>query len=813
MRILRIALLLFGAAMAIVHAADTTVIKAIVVENAGFGQLDPAIILRQLTVKEGGRLNQIDVDRDIKNLLKTGLYADIQAVVDTGADGMVLKYRIINRSRLVEKVRVQGAVRLGSIGYLDWLFSKRNAAERGEGRVREWLELEPGDLVDARMLEARIAKVREEYRKDLFYEVAITNVIVPVDPGAGTVTISIGIDEGPRSGISRFVFEGRAAMPEGLLRKELELPAWWNPFYWYVRQPFNRSIGDHYRQLVQNLYWNEGYLDAAIEMPVADKRGSDVALRIPIKEGPCYLIRAITLNGVSLFTEDDLRLALYARIKPDAIASKVAIENGAKALRDYYESRGYLDTMVDFAWQSSGSRVDLTYNIKPGALTKINMVYVRGNAYTKDNVIRRELLVRPGDTYDGVKVRTSETRVRNLGYFNSVTFDLEKPVGAEDNRRNLVYRVEESGSTGQILVGAGASSIDNIYGFAELSFGNFDIAGWPTFKGGGQKLRLNALAGSTKQEYSITFIEPWFMDRKLSLGIKPYFKKYEYSNSDTNTSYDQEKYGFSVTLGKSIELSRAVDPYGFTKNLRADLTYQLERSEITGSTDTNTYVDERGATVDFGDASTLLSSLQLSISRDMRNDSYMPSRGWKTEVSGTLYGGPFGGEVDMYALEGEASIYYPLPFKHIFGIYAHAKVIDGYNDTETIPLSERIFMYGYDMNVRGFKTRYIGPKAWLNGNKSTTAKAAGGQSLAVVNAEYTMPLIDKVLRLAFFYDVGNVWSEAYDFDLDEIAIGAGVGLRFTVKNFPLRLDYAWDLERDDQYTKTRLFSFSLRYDF
>jgi outer membrane protein insertion porin family len=92
------------------------------------------------------------------------------------------------------------------------------------------------------------------------------------------------------------------------------------------------------------------------------------------------------------------------------------------------------------------------------------------------------------------------------------------------------------------------------------------------------------------------------------------------------------------------------------------------------------------------------------------------------------------------------------------------------------------------------------------------SKPVGGDSMAMANVEYTIPLV-KPLRFAVFYDIGNVWAEPYEFDFDELASSVGLGIRFDIPGFPMRFDYAWVLEKDDDYTDEKRFSFTLGYGF
>jgi outer membrane protein insertion porin family len=148
----------------------------------------------------------------------------------------------------------------------------------------------------------------------------------------------------------------------------------------------------------------------------------------------------------------------------------------------------------------------------------------------------------------------------------------------------------------------------------------------------------------------------------------------------------------------------------------------------------------------------------------------------------------------------------------VLSLRTRAEVVDAYGDTEEVPLSERLFMGG-SRTVRGFRYRWVGPKA-ERADGSDTVRPCGGQSLALASAEYSIPIPGAPkLRVAGFYDVGNVWFDPYEFDLSHLAAGAGLGLRLDIPGFPMRFDYAWPVEKDDPRSRTENWSFWIGYGF
>jgi len=446
--------------------------------------------------------------------------------------------------------------------------------------------------------------------------------------------------------------------------------------------------------------------------------------------------------------------------------------------------------------------VDVTFRIREGELVKIRNINIRGNSRTRDKVIRRELLVYPGEIYNQSRVQRSERRLSNLGFFDTVRV-LPEPT-PDKSERDLVFNVAEK-RTGQFMVGAGFSSVDNLIGFMELSQGNFDLFGWPYFTGGGQKLRLRAQIGSTQTDYALSFTEPWFMNRRLSLGFDLYRRERDYSEYDLKTT------GVAIRLGKALPFAS-----------RINLQYEIESTKITDISDTNTYfyLDsydfETGTGVPYSFASEedgVKSALTLSLTQDTRDNPFVPTRGSKLTLRYTVAGGPLGFDYDFYNTGLRTTTYIPLWFGHVLNLRSRFEFVETFGDTDEVPLGERLFLGG-GQTLRGFRYRDVGPKVIrpVEGSDAYYDRPLGGRSLFMANAEYTIPIITGI-RLGFFYDTGNVWSERYKVDLGDLASSAGLGLRLDVPGFPIRIDRAWAVEFGDDFTDDDNWVIWIGYDY
>ena len=148
------------------------------------------------------------------------------------------------------------------------------------------------------------------------------------------------------------------------------------------------------------------------------------------------------------------------------------------------------------------NQIDLKFEITENNKFSVNSVQVRGNEKTKTIAIIRELALAPGETFDLVRMETSESRLKNTRFFEKVDLD-DEPVNSTDpelqnSRRNLIVDVKE-GRTGHVSFGVGFSTLEKAMMFAEFRQGNFDIMRWRTphpLQGDGQKFRLRLKLGS-----------------------------------------------------------------------------------------------------------------------------------------------------------------------------------------------------------------------------------------------------------------------------------------------------------------------------
>jgi outer membrane protein insertion porin family len=381
------------------------------------------------------------------------------------------------------------------------------------------------------------------------------------------------------------------------------------------------------------------------------------------------------------------------------------------------------------------------------------------------------------------KVETSESRLKNLGYFETVSSSYAPAEGT--NNYDLAFKVKEK-AMGSFLIGAGFSSVDSLVGFVELSHGNFDINRWPPV-GDGQKMKIRVQGGDERSDLEVSFVEPWFMDRKLALGQDFYYRDASYYSDQ----YDLQTLGSKTSLTKPI-----LDPF-----TRGTLSYSLEQFTV------DVIDAPANAVVREDEGDTLKSTVGTSISRDTRDQIFIPTKGNLSSAGVELSGGPLAGDESIYALEAKSSQFWPVLDDHVFNLKGEVRTVDSYGDSDHVPIFDRLFLGG-PRTIRGFDYRDVGPR-----DPNNSGEPIGGLSSWYGTAEYTVPLWSKI-RAAVFYDIGAVSEDSFDFFGADIDSSYGIGLRIDLPMFPLRLDYAIP-QIVDKYNENAdgRFSFLLGYAF
>ncbi|MDI6605769.1 MAG: outer membrane protein assembly factor BamA, partial [Candidatus Omnitrophota bacterium] len=579
-------------------------------------------------------------------------------------------------------------------------------------------------------------------------------------------SVTFIVTEGKRVRIKNILIEGNKAFTQRrLLRLMKTKKAWlFNPGV-LKDDVLNEDI-----ERIKAFYRREGYTDveAGYEIKPDSRKGYLLNITIKVKEGKKYLVGNVSVEG----NKDIPKSEILSRLKecvPAKVFSQEALRADVLNIQGLYFDRGYISCLIQetTSLNSYTGRVDIVYNIIENKVAYVDKIKIRGNVKTKDIVIRRELRIRPGDRFDGEKLKRSKERLVNLGFFEEISYDTEDT--PTPDKKDLVVDVRES-KTGAFSFGGGYSTVEQFVGFVEIEQNNFDWRNFPYFTGAGQNLKFRGSFGTISTAFDLSFTEPWVFDYPLSFGFDLYRREHN-RDTDVGYGYDQVVTGGDLRLGKEL-----------SEYIRVNAAYRNDRikiSNVSGDASNDLKKEEGKNTI---------SSLQFGMTYDSRDNIYETYKGDVLAGNLECAGGPFGGTKDFAKFSGRASHYFSLFRRSTLEARLRFGLADAYDDSSEVPLYERFFAGGAD-TIRGYHERKVGPI------DPDSKDPLGGEAVLIGNLEYTYPLFS-FLKVAAFYDVGNVWKKVSEFGAGGFKSGFGIGVRIKSPIGPIRLDFGIPVNKE-----------------
>ena len=741
-------------------------ITDIEIQLIGPKTLGESFILQNLQIEKGITYEATAIDKSIRNLISTGSVEDVRVFLNakkSDADEVALTFKVWTKAR-IGKILFEGNKKLSS------------------RKLENMISLKEGDLLDESILKEDQNLISEKYLEKGYWN---SSVDVSVDRGNGEVPVNIRykIVEGEKRTISKILFSGNEALDSKKLLKVMETAPWRFWRFWSKRSKYRPEILEDDLEKLRDNYRNEGFLDARIEessVKVNPIGKSSIELIIGVEEGKrSYFGKQKIIGNVSISTEDLMSSTGRddkPKIETGEPYSPTLLSEERNRLRKKYGEKGYLDARVRAIRTPNleTNQIDLRFEITENNKFTVNSIKVRGNEKTKSIAIIRELALAPGETFDLLRMETSEARLRNTRFFEKVTLD-DEPIASQDpelqnTRRNLVVDVKE-GRTGHVSFGVGFSTLEKAMMFAEFRQGNFDIMKWRSphrLQGDGQKFRLRLKLGSRSNEVRLAIEEPWFLNRRVAAGFEVFREKSDYYSS----YYNEMRAGFEVYFRKRLfELVEGRTFYSFEDVVIDDV-----------STSAPSFIREEDLTI---------SKVGLTLSRDTRDSILFPSEGSIVSLRKEFAGGIFGGDAEYGRLELQGAHFFQTfdPLEQVLSVSGRTGTLGRFNGEDAdVPFFEKFFLGG-PYNLRGWDYRDAGVNPTVN-------EPEGGNSYSYASLEYTFKVADP-LRLALFYDGG--FLRAGDFKLapgnghEGWHDNWGFGVRIMVMGMPLRLDLGFPI--------------------
>jgi outer membrane protein insertion porin family len=807
------------------------IVRSIEIQYSGPATVSKDAILAHMRTAVGQPYSDSVVEEDIRNLYKTGVIQNVRIFAQPQEDGVKVIVAVQTRQILRELV-IDGAHRVSA------------------KKLRKEIAVKLNSPVNEDELQKARQKIIDTYQSKGFTDVAVDFRVEPIDQTRGTARAIYTISEGVKGAVRRIEFQGNEHFSDRVLRKQMKTKG--KTLLSFVDKSGRLDEVQLQQDLdsIKEFYQNNGYIDVEVQEVSRERKNGPLTITIGIKEGPQYHVNKVTFSGYKQTTEERIRKVI--KMKEGSVYSPKQLHDDAKALADNYGAGGYVDLIVQPQGTPAGpGLIDVHYKIEEGNRSFVERINIIGNSRTKDKVIRREVLISPGDVFNTVRVDTTKRRLENLGYFTKVE-TYPEDTGVE-GRKDLVIQVEEK-RTGSLNFGVGYSTIDQLIGFVELTQSNFDITNWPGLTGGGERFRTKIQVGSQRQDFIMSLTEPYFLDKRLSLGGQIFYSEASYLSS----VYDQRNYGFSLEARKPL-----------WSWIYGTLGYSLQNFEIFGLSGgvSPEILAEKGTTTQ--------STVSAGLVWDRRDNPFLTRKGERISLNSYVAGGPLSGDIQIYGFDFEATKYVRFWKDLILLGDFEVATVDVWNQPEfrtfnesgevvtaphtqlvqfgspvfqpimeqipNVPIFDRLYLGGAN-NLRGFRFRDISPRDENN-------QPIGGQSMLRATAELTFPIIEKA-RGAVFYDCGFVNPDAWDFapetipvprgvnaqatllydqmhgitppaflasgpvrrTFDSFAQDFGVGLRLDLPIGPLRLDYGFPIE-SGAISKHGHLNFSVGYQF
>ena len=811
--------LLLGCAPSLWSQAVGPKIESVDIKYVGPAAVSEQFIRSNIRVKAGDIYFPNSTQDDVRSLYATGQFYTIRVTVDQSTnDGVILTFHVQTRPRITE-IRLEGNKKVK------------------DSKLKKKITVKVGDPLDEQKLFTDVQEMKKLYEKYGYPDTQI-KYVTSVDESAGRGTVTFQIVESQKVKITEIDFIGATAFSQKELRGVIKLKRHWMWSWLTGNGVFKQDDFDDERDLLADFYLNHGYLDFAIKDVKLDNATTNMlVIRYYLYEGRQYKVGSIKLTGNKIFNDAQIRSGMqynhdYQQLKGSLGTNGFAMDVGGiftpdgqkkdtQALEDFYGSKGYIDVMqgptlrVIRTPNVDTGTIDLEFQIEEGQKTYVEKINITGNVKTKDNVIRRELAISPGEVFDMVRVKISKQRLEGLNYFEKVDADPEPTDPPIAGHKNLDVNVTEK-NTGNLTFGAGISSDSGIVGFAEMTQGNFDLFNPPTFTGDGQKLRLKVELGTEERDYELSFIEPWFLNRKLALGVD--FYRHQLDFESPNQIFDETRSGTSLSLTRALwsdflqgSVRYTFEQVGISLNSPYHVAYTTATSPPTGPAQVPEYpllanvpqsiLDQLGAH-DY-------SRFGATLAYDTRNSTGLSNHGQRTEIDPEISVG----DVDYYKLQLKTSWYFPGLMKgHVIEAVGRVGIADSLNGGG-VPFYDAYYLGGL-YSLRGYKFRNVAPRD-PPAYGVTVNEPIGGDSVWFGSVEYSIPIVEKDngvgVRIATFFDAGSVGrgSTTFTGNFDD---DVGIGLRLNIPHMgPLRLDYGIPITHDQYNSGSGQFQFGAGY--
>lgn len=754
------------------------------VENLPEGtSFDKQTVIAKLRTRQGDAFSQYIFDQDLKQLADDYDRVEPQIQIDEGKVEITLKVWL---RPIINKIEWQG---------------NQYIKER---TLKKELDVKPGTIFNRTEFNKSFNKVKEYYIKKGYFESELSYRLIP-DAKTGEVDILITISEGRAGKVDDIVFHGFTSEEESDILDKLYTKKYSALTSWFTgKGRFIQEALEQDRLTIFEYLQNHGFADARVQIQLLESPSKGkIIVDITVEKGPIYRFGQVSFDGNILFSDEEVEKVFKAR--PNSTYSPEKLQKTTESIKDLYGRKGFIDTSVTYETQIDPNNpiYNVHFHVDEGREYRIGMIRIIGNVSTEDRVILRESLLVPGETFDSLKLKVTQARLENIGYFKTVNVyavRTQDDLSLGDNYRDIYIEVEEQ-QTGNISLSGGFSSADNIFGALDLQERNFNYKGLTRLgsqglsglRGGGEFLHMRATFGSRDQNYMVSWLTPYFLDSMWRLG-------FEFTaivkNDLQSRDYNIATYNFGAFISYPINPYLS---YGFkyrVKNYDIDISRRILKAP------------DNENKIDPSSRNGILSGVGASLIYDSTDRAIKPHRGLRSTLEGEVVG--VGGDAYFFRTATINNYYTPLWSRGYMKYKADFRFIVPYGRTdqfEDIPLSERFFLGGV-ASVRGYKNFILGPrfdKLKDGVEEKGRNDPTGGISSSLISLEYVQEIFP-MLDIFAFIDAGYVSDKVFGFGTYRMSYGIGTNIDILGK-VPITLGYGFPVNPEKDTTENFFFSF------
>ena len=677
----------------------------------------------------------------VKNLYGKGIFKDVAIDAEQMPSGVVLT------------ITVKEYPQLTGIS-----FAGNKEISRKD--LEKLIQLAPTGYISDHLLMTAKNKIEAEYMGKGYF-LTQADPILKYSPDSASAELIFNIKEYDKVKVRQVVLTGATRLKAGDLVKQMR-----NRKRGFLRSSdFAKEKYPEDKEKIIAYCQKKGYIDAYIvsDSFAIDTAANRMTIYLDLYEGPQYYFGEASFEGNQEYTDDVLRKTL--KFEPGKVFDEGKYEASLAELYGAYHEKGLLHSRILDNRHTRDTTIDIEYVITEGLPSKVRLVDVTGNTKTKEKVIRREMMIRPGDTFHRSALMRSLREVMQLNFFTDVVPDVrDLPSGDVD----LILKVQEK-PTGQVSAGAGYSGQDKLVG----TFG----LGIPNFRGNGQNVGINVDFGARRNSISLGFTEPWFMGTPTSVGGDLYNL-----NRRWYDDFTEGRRGATFRLGRRLRWPdnyfRVYWQYRLEDVKYYDFSnlYLLQNGDsLINSNGVRTYVPSENSLQIYGERWLRTSATAFTLERDSRDLPLFATDGSRVSYTGELAGGLLGGQWKYFKHIFTAARFIPVGY----GVAVVGRVRFGYisaGNNEDIPYSERFTPGGTDPDgtVRGYADASLTPR-------NANGALLGGMSEAIYNLELQVPVVTGQIYALAFADAGASWISKKNIKpFSGLYSGAGVGFRLVV---------------------------------